>query len=126
MRAAVQGIGSDLYHRYSCKLLLTLSSNNRSCRGCFDNLVMLVGFGYDPNQPNINELLSLIFVFSEEDEKQIDRVSFNSGGNSLSLLLKKRHMVSYLAKLAYDLSICLKDNVSTSGGFEATGLWRQK
>ena len=79
---------------------------------------------YNPQQHGVDLLLSEIFLFSPEVEKRIDRLKFGARSTPLSLASKKRHMVAYLAELAYDIAICAADNVSNSGGFESCGLWQ--
>ena len=56
-----------------------------------------------------------IFSFDDIDKTNISKVNFRGDKNKED---KAIEMIAYQLELAYDLAICVNDNISVSGGFE--------
>ena len=81
----------------------------------------------DPNNEAIMKTVTTrydegsLFSFDDKEIKKIERTNLKG---KTTINSKMIDMVSYLAELAYDLSICRVDNVSTNPGFESfLGVW---
>ena len=62
-----------------------------------------------------------LFAF---DDKEINKIERTNLKGKTTINSKMIDMVSYLAELAYDLSICWVDNVSTNPCFKSfLGVW---
>ena len=75
-------------------------------------MLQLVGWSYDLLVVDERSIDS-VFMFTREHITRIQDIKFGHAQNGTPLNVKKRHMISYLAELAYDISICATDNVST-------------
>ena len=119
-KAAREGKDSQFYRRYPSLEVAALEGR----KGAFENLLQVVYFAYDPTSENLDDSISDLFLFNSVCMEKIERIRFGRPSNKLKTEIKKRHMVSYLAELTYDLAICATDNVSESPGFESCGLWK--
>jgi hypothetical protein len=121
-RAAGQGTDSLFYRRYPATVLTGQSHRGR--KGSFGSLLQLVGWSYDALVVD-ERSIDFVIAFTREQIKRISDIKFGHAQNGTPLHVKKCHMTSYLAELAYDLSICTTDNMPTSPGYEACGLWER-
>ena len=122
-----KGASSKFYLRYPSNTVNHTKSSNKSRRGFFENLRQFVAIGIDPKNEETVKVITTkygeggLFVFNDDDIKRIEKTNLKGKPTIDSKIID---MVSYLAELAYDLSISPVDNVSTNPGFESIlGVW---
>jgi hypothetical protein len=106
-RAAGQGTDSLFYRRYPARVLTGQSHRGR--KGSFGSLLQLVGWSYDALVVD-ERSIDFVIMSTREQIKRISDIKFGHAQNGTPLHVKKRHMISYLAELVYDLSISTTDN----------------